>query len=680
MVQCVNGRYCPVVVANVDDIAPPFARTIGGYRVRLRLIGEMGAWNLAGSSVLPRNRKTRALLAILALSPPGPVLRTRLAELLWSTRGSEQARMSLRQALHELGVVLATSGDPVIRATRHHLALRPGTVWVDAQEGVGVRPQAAVLDLLDGELLEDLRDLDPAFDSWRRAENERIRDRVRAVAEALVGSTDPAESQLAAERLLAMEPAHEPAWQVVIRRHVARGDRGLALAALERARAALAPVGGASPETEALAQLLRSGPAEPPPVPVQQEEEPRPPRRMVARGARVGVPPLRAIGGEPDDHFSIGLAEEITTALARFRWLPLVATGSLARLAEAGSDPAALRRDYGLDFLLDGTVQRAGGRVRITLRLLDLNADGEMVWAQRFDRAADDILTLQDEIAAEVVARVDPEILLIEARRAGSRPAASMGAYDLLLRAIPLMYRLEPAGFAEAGELLRAATDIEPDYAAPYAWYAYWHVFLIGQGWTGDSRQAMEHAAAAAERAVRLDPADARGLTIAGHVRAFMHRRLEEAVALHSRALTLNPNLPMAWMFSGVTLSYLGRHAEALGRMERYKCLSPLDPHAFFFDGMMMLPHLLTGAHDRAAEIGRQVTELQPGLSAAYKPYLAALGHLGALDEAAEARRRLLALEPCFTIRAYLDGSPLVRAEDREHFAAGLRLVGLPDG
>lgn len=678
MVHCVSRRYCAPVVVRLDDIAAPLARTLGGYRVRLRLIGEMGAWNLAGSSVLPRNRKTRALLAVLALSPPGPVLRTRLAGLLWSTRGSDQARMSLRQALHELGGALATTGEPVLHATRHHLMLRPGTVWVDAQEGMGAAPQAAILDLLDGELLEDLRDLDPAFDDWRHAENERIRIRARTVAEALVGSTDPAESQLAAERLLAMEPTHETAWQVIIRSHMARGDRGLAIAAVERARAALAAVGGISAETEALAQMLRSGPAEDPPA--VPKEEPRTPRRASARGARVGVPPLRAIGGEPNDHFSIGLAEEITTALARFRWLPLVATGSLARLAEAGSDPASLRRDYGLDFLLDGTVQRAGGRVRVTLRLLDLNADGEMVWVRRFDRAADDILTLQDEIASEVVAQVDPEILLIEARRAGTRPAASMGAYDLLLRAIPLMYRLEPAGFAEAGELLRAATDVEPDYAAAHAWYAYWHVFLIGQGWTDDARLAMEHAAAAAERAVRLDPADARALTIAGHVRAFMHRRLEEAVALHSRALTLNPNLPMAWMFSGVTLAYLGRHTEALARMERYKCLSPLDPHAFFFDGMMMLPHLLTGAHARAVEIGRQVTELQPGLSAAYKPYLAALGHLGVPQEASEARERLLALEPGFTIRAYLDGSPLMRAQDRDHFAEGLRRVGLPNG
>lgn len=660
-----------------DDTAPPPVQVGGGYRVRLRLVGETGAWTVTGAPVVLRNRKTRALLAVLALSPPGPVLRTRLAGLLWSTRGTDQARMSLRQSVHELGSALALAGEPVLHATRQHLALRAGAVWADAREGLEASPQVAVLDLLEGELLEDLRDLDPAFDRWREAEAARIRARLRAVAEALLAAPDSADAERAAEHLLAMEPAHEPAWQTVIRGHIGRGEHGLALAALERARAALAAGAGLSPETEALARGVPAGDA------AGEQAAHAPPRaghRGGIRGARVGVPPLRVIGEGRDDHFSVGLAEEITTALARFRWLPLVATGSLARLAEEGTDPASLRRDHGLDFLLDGTVQSAGGRVRVTLRLLDLNAGAEMVWAQRFDRAADNILTLQDEIASAVVARLDPEILLIEARRAASHPAATAGAYELLLRAIPLIYRLEPEGFAQAGEFLRAAIDAEPDYAAAHAWYAYWHVFLIGQGWTDEPRRAMEHAAAAAERAIRLDPADARGLTIAGHVRAFMHRRLEEAEALHARALDLNPNLPMAWVFSGLTLSYLGRHATALERMERYKSLSPLDPHAFFFDGMMMLPHLFTGEHARAAAIGREVTGLQPGLSAAYKPYLAALGHLGADDEAAEARARLLGLEPGFTIRAYLETSPLAREEDRRHFAEGLRRSRLPDG
>lgn len=653
--------------------APAQLGATGGYRIRLRVIGEMTARSLAGDSVLPRNRKTRALLAFLALAPPGPILRARLAGLLWSTRAAEQARMSLRQAVHELNKALSATGETLLQATREHIALRAGAVWVDAQEAEKIVPRSAALDLLDGELLEDLRDLDPAFDVWRRAENERIRTRSRALAEAIIAEGDPAEATAAAERLLALDPAHEAAWQTLIRHHLHRGERSLALATLERARMALAQLGGLSSQTERLGEAVRnSARRDPPPL-----SPPAPaPRATPARGARVGVPPLTVIGSA-DGHLSLGLAEEITTALARFRWLPLVSTGSLARMADGLRDPAALRRELNLDFLLDGTVQRIGDRVRVTLRLLDLNAEGEMVWARKFDRAADDILTLQDEIAAEVVAQVDPEILLIEARRAAARPCTSERGYDLLLRAIPLMYRLEHASFTEAGELLREATRLEPDYATAHAWRAYWHIFLVGQNWSDDPADAMEQAALCAEKAIRLDAADARALTIAGHVRAFLHRRPEDAAALHSRALTLNPNLPMAWVFSGITLSYLGQHEAALARMARYKRLSPFDPHAFFFDGAKMLPALLTGDYEDAARIGRQVTELHPGLTAAYKPYLAALGHLGAAREAAKVRERLLSLEPGFTIDSFLAGTPLVRTEDRDHFAEGLRRVGL---
>ena len=144
-----------------------------------------------------------------------------------------------------------------------------------------------------------------------------------------------------------------------------------------------------------------------------------------------------------------------------------------------------------------------------------------------------------------------------------------------------------------AGEYLVNAIALEPDYAAAHAWYAYWHIFLVGQGWADDPRAMMEEAGELAERAVVLDPFDARALTIAGHVRAFLHRRLHEAASLHERALSLNPNLAMAWALSAITYAYMGEPEEAERRNNRYKKLSPLDPHAFFFDAFFILIHLM---------------------------------------------------------------------------------------
>ena len=187
----------------------------------------------------------------------------------------------------------------------------------------------------------------------------------------------------------------------------------------------------------------------------------------------------------------------------------------------------------------------------------------------------------------------------------------------------------------------------------------------------------MEKAGELAERAIRLDPFDARGLTISGHVRAFLHRRLREAAALHERALALNPNLAMAWALSAMTHAYAGDPDEAERRIKRYKTLSPLDPHAFIFDGFFGVIHLMKRDYESAVEVGRNVSQLNPSFSATYRPYLAALGHLQREQEAAIVRRRFLTLEPDFTIERFLSTTPIERESDRLLFAEGLRLAGL---
>jgi DNA-binding SARP family transcriptional activator/TolB-like protein len=679
-------------------IAPPNPAQVV---VRLRLIGQMEAWTLTSENVLPAGRKTRALLAVIALSSPRAALRGRLAELLWSRRPEEQARASLRQEIHRLLETLAPAGTEVLLVTRDHLSLRPGVVWVDVEEVMrATTDQPASLSLLDGDLLEDLDGIDPTFDAWLTTERERLRDRARAVAEALLREqVEPEAAIPAAQRLLQIDRAHEGAWRALMRAHAARGERGMAIQAYDRCRAVLADLLDASPSAETqklLAEIrgpagsrmpLRPPPPPPQPAAAEEAEEPPPvlePRsqdnRPTRGGAHVGVMPLQLVGTtEEEAHLAPGLAEEITTALARFRWIFVVASNSLVRFAAETRDETAIRRAFGLDFLVDGTIQRVRSRLRITVRLLDLRAGNQVVWARRFDRQSNDLLSLQDEIAAEVVAQIDPEILLIEAKRSSSRPPVDANAYDLMLRAIPLIGRMERGPYMMAGQYLSHAIEREPEYAAAHAWYAYWHIFLVGQGWADDPDAMMREAGDLAERAIVLDPFDARGLTIAGHVRAFLHRRLREALALHERALSLNPNLAMAWALSAITYAYMGEPEEAEHRNNRYKRLSPLDPHAFIFDGFFTVIHLLKHDYESAVAAGRAVTQMNPSLSAGFKPYLAALGHLGRAQEAATVLRRLLTIEPDFTIERFVASSPLERESDRDHYAEGLRLAGVPE-
>jgi DNA-binding SARP family transcriptional activator/TolB-like protein len=681
-------------------MTPP--RAAGQAVVRLSLIGQMAAWTLTGQSVLPAGRKTRALLAVIALSSPRPALRGRLAELLWSGRPEEQARASLRQEIHRLQDALLPTGTEILAVNRDHLSLRPGVVWVDVDDVMQASTeQPASLALLDADLLEGLHGIDTAFDAWLTTERERVRDRARTVAEALLREqVDPEATISAAQRLLHIDRSHEGAWRALMRAHAARGERGMAIEAYSRCRSVLGEQLDAepSPETERLLEEIRGPagarppsrppprPASPTPVAAASDGPPPVPDGRIweihptCGGAHVGVVPLQLVGTtEEDAHLASGLAQEITTALARFRWMFVVASHSLARFAAGTRDETAIRRTFGVDYLLDGSIQRVRDRLRITVRLLDLRAGNQVAWAQRFDRQTCDPLALQDELAAEVVAQVDARILMIEAERSAAHPPADPTAYDMVLRAIPRIGRLERERFMQAGEFLMHAIELEKDYAAAYAWLAYWQMFLVSQGWADDPAVVMEEAGQHAERAVVLDPFDARGLTIAGHVRAFMHRRSREALTLHERALSLNPNLAMAWALSARAFAYAGDPDQAVRRSKRYKQLSPHDPHAFFLDGSFILAHLLKRDHQAAVAAGREVSEMNPSFSATYKPYLAALGHLGRAKEAAMVRGRLLSIEPGFTVQRFIATSPLERDSDRVHYAEGLRLAGVTE-
>jgi TolB-like protein len=395
-------------------------------------------------------------------------------------------------------------------------------------------------------------------------------------------------------------------------------------------------------------------------------------------GARIGILPPRCVG-LPDDTAFLGpsLANEITTALSRFRWISVVSSNSLARFARDNHDVAALRRTRGIDLLLDGAIQRSRNNLRVTLRLLDLRQDNQVVWARRFDRPADDPLSVQEEISGEVAAQLEPIILLTEARRGAVQQDAEISAYHLILRAAPLIARLERAGFMRAGEHLESAIALEPDHGSAHAWYAAWHTLLISQGWDTGRDAIGERAGELAERAIVLDSYSAGAFAVTGHVRAVVQHNPHAAATLYERALELNPNLAAAWALSAINQVFVGDRKEAERRYQRYRLLSPLDPYSFMFDGLFASLHVLNRDYQAAAAIGRSVTQLNPSYSAGYKPYLAALGHLGGGQEAGSVLRRLLTIEPAITVERCAALFPMQRPEDRDHFAAGLRLAGM---
>ena len=384
---------------------------------------------------MPRSRKTRAVLAVLALAAPRPVLRSQLTGLLWSRRGKEQAFASLRQAVHELQRALGEDATRLLRVDRHHLSLCDAALWIDVRASTTMLARGTDdPGPLRSSLLDDLYGLDPAFDQWLLEERKRTEQRARSIEEATLSVAVDVSTKIAsAERLLQIDPMHEDAWRTLIAAHLELGDDGAVRSTYNRyvvafARAGLMPAF----ELQAVAGAWRPH--------LSNRGKPSSP----ARGVKLAVLPMRNLGGSDLDNPLPGLVDEVQAAISRFRWISAIGVTDHER------------RD--IDFVLDSACQRSGTQIRLIVRLLDSDDGGAVVWAKSFDRAAIDVLSLQGELAAEIAAQIDPELLFRYGKRIQSADLPELTSFDLTMRAIPAIYRLEPVGFHAAGKSLAAAT------------------------------------------------------------------------------------------------------------------------------------------------------------------------------------------------------------------------------
>jgi len=675
-------------MANVPHATMPTGGTAtAGFDqlvLRLRLIGPMAAWTLEPQSVLPPGRKTRALLAILALAMPRGVSRARLAEMLWSGRPDEQSRASLRQELHRLQEALAITGAELLQVNRDQVALKSGLVWVDTTELLEASLEhPAALVLMDREFLEGMDGIDPMFDQWLAEQRERLRLRARDLAEGLLADiADPDMAMMAAQRLLSIDNSHEGAWRALIRSYALRGEHGMAIQAFERCKAALAEHLGAapSPETARLVAQIRGGRATPEVPRTTQTPAPvlPPPPLAVppAGGLRVGVLPARLVGeGMALLPVAIGLADEITGALARCRWFTTVSSAAVQRFARSGDDERTIRAVLGIDYLLDGTLQHAGNRVRLTVRLINLAAEQDVIWVDRFEADAADVFAMQDRLAAEIAARVDGALLDAEGLRSPTEPARATQH----LRAVPLMLRFERTDFDRAGEILAEAVEALPERADVFGWYSFWHLLGLQQGWANDPATSAALAIGLSQRGQALDPLDARMLAFHGMARHLIQHQPREALVLYERAQLLNPYLPAVWALGGLAHIHLGALDVAEVQLRECRRLAPLHPMGYLFDSVRLVLLLIREDFEAAVRLGREQTEMHPSYLGPYPLYLSALGHLGRTEEAARLLARVVALRPDFSVGQAAQGLASHREENLALILKGLRLAGAPE-
>ncbi len=661
------------------------------------LMGPVRVHDAAGMEVAIPTRKARALLGYLLLARGRPVSRSRLAALLWERSAEAEARGSLRQALSELGrafegapgrtAVLVSDRDTV-RADVARLSV--DALAVDRPDAPGWR------DLPPTPLMDGLENLGEAFGEWLLAERDALAASLRALHEAALrrSADDPAAALALAERLVALDPAHEAGWRAVIRLHAEAGDRARALQEYDRCRAALRRTLEVepSPETRDLAARVRNGrilalpPALPSPggatgsqavalaavpagLPVTLAEAGGP------RRARVGVLPFAAGIGE-GEALALAYAEEAAQELARYRHFDVIAPISLA--AARGDAADRVFRAHDLHYAVDGSLRRADGERRLTISLLDVSGAARSIWSDRIVLSPAGMAEVEEAPLAALVARLQPLMVHIE----GTRPALAGGTEtgDLVLRAIPLLHSMEAARFALAGEMLAEAVARDPDDAAAAAWAARWHVFRIGQGWARDGAAALEEAERLAALAMTLDPESADAHATYGHVSSFLHKDFDSGLYYLDRSLELNPHQASAWALSAPSHCYAGDPAEALRRLARYRELAPHHPHDPIYGGMFTVAHVFAGEFERAAEVGRRAVRAAPDFTNGYKPLLAAMGHLRRKRDAKPFLDALLRREPGFNVHEFLRVYPFRRPEDRESYAEGLRLVGVPKG
>lgn len=395
-------------------------------------------------------------------------------------------------------------------------------------------------------------------------------------------------------------------------------------------------------------------------------------------GWRVAVLPFRCADSPLGQGIALGMAEEISALLSRFRAPRLIApvtfwdgTGPVKNWDEQC-------RAYRLDYVIDGVIQVGGSRVQVTVTLRDVVLDFEIIWVGRFEGPLDDLFSLQDRIASGTVAQIDPELFHRTSAfvAAGGRTEVAT-AHQSVLTAIQDIYRLDRNDFLRARDLLAQAIRLDPNCAAAHAWLAYWSIMAVAQGWAENSKAVVELAGASAEQAMLLDPLDARAVAIAGHVKAYLLHDVRTALRLHARAIELNPNLPVAWTLSSWSKIYSGDHASAVRHAQTALSLSPRDPHILLVEHALMTAHMFRRHLDEAERMADAVMARSLNHISALNVQLAILGHMGRKADAQEQLSLLQALQPNVTVSAIVARAPL-RPDDLAFYMEGLRRAGVP--
>ena len=363
------------------------------------------------------------------------------------------------------------------------------------------------------------------------------------------------------------------------------------------------------------------------------------------------------LSGDPEqEYFADGIAEDLITHLSDFRLFPVIARNSSFTYKGKPVDVKQVSRELGVRYVVEGSVRKAGDRVRVSAQLIDATT-GHHVWAQRYDREYRDIFDLQDELTQTIIGALEPTLERVERERAGRQPTGNLDAWDCLQRGLWHLHKYNEEDIATARSCLCKACELDPQFSQAFAALAMSYLVDLAFARTESPRDTLRQAIDVAEQAVALAPDDASARTVLAAT-LIMRGDSERAHVECEKATRLNPCFPDAYAEMGRVLTLMSRPAEAVSMIEKAIRLSPHDsllPVWYIFLGYA---HLVAGHYKEVVHHAKDSLAVRSDLPVAYRLLAAALGYLGRSDEARQALDEMYKIAPNFTVKGFREFAP----------------------
>ena len=703
--------------------------------LNLQLFGQFRVSRGAESEIAAPGRKGQALIAYLALAPDQSLTRGRLTTLLWGDRHEDQARQSLRQCLLTLRKTLDDEAVPVLVSDGDRLVLNHQAIEVDVHlfeqlvKGDMREQLERAVALYRGDLLEGLDVRSEEFDEWLAGERSRLRDlAVDALSQlmALRAEADEVESAIAAaQQLLALDPFREDAHRLLMRLYDNAGRRSVALRQYQRCEEVLRRELDVepAPETVQLISEIRTrregadhvatvGRATANQVGVLKRRPrlwavvavglllvaasgalwyfyPRGPQSFtdIAKEAEMAFPlpekpsiavlPFINLSGDPvQDQFVDGITEDITTALSIISYMFVIARNSALVYKDKPVKIVQVAEELGVRYVLEGSVQTFGDRVRVTAQLIDA-LGGYNVWAEQYDRNIRDIFAVQDEITLQIVTALQVQMTEGEQDRVALiHGTKNLQAWLLGIQGTQRARQLTREDNAVARSFFQRAAELDPSYPGAWDGQGWTHLIDAKFGWSESGQTSIRRAAALAQKALELDPARSRTYGLLGTIQLLSGNH-EQAVIFGEKAIGLDPNGAEVAAFLALTLTYTGELDRSIALIARAMRLSPYYPDWYRWN--LGRAYRLVGRYEKAIEaletrVAENPSALIPRIELA-ATYISMGRHADAQAMVVEVVR----INPTFSVRQWMQVPPYKDPAVAKREANILRKAGLPE-